>query len=143
MNKVEQTIIDRLTELLQLVDIDDLQFEIEKFDLIEVTAINPHNNERIPLLKLEVRESNQSIYIPNLFLPPAMRKLGLAMRILYLILMIALNFGYRVYLILITEETGIRMLNRGALATADPNVIEIVRETNLYSDNDPNNPRYI
>jgi hypothetical protein len=142
MSVAEQLIIERLTELFDQVQIDDLQFVIESIDLIEASAIDRCHNQTT-VVKLEIRESNQSIYIPNLFLPPAMRGLGIAMRMLWIIHIIGQSLGYRVYLTLVTETTKLHMLQRGAKLTGEADVLEIVKGTNLYSKDDQNNNLYL
>ncbi len=142
MNTVEQIIIERLRELLQLVKIEDFQFEVEKYELIEATAIEGKSGERTCLLKLEVRESNKAIYIPNIGLPLEMQHLGLGKRMIWLIFMVGDYFGYSIYLTMLTESFKQRMLLRGALPTPESDVLQIVKGTNLNSDNDPNNHVY-
>ncbi|WP_295232387.1 hypothetical protein [Sediminibacterium sp.] len=142
MNEIELVINDRIAELLSLVQIDNLQFEVEKKDLIEATAISA-TGERTCLIKVEVRESTHSIYIPNILLPEEMRGLGLGMRMLWLIFSVANHFKYSLYLIMLTDSFRQRMLNRGALPTAQHDILQIVKNTNLYSKDDPNNQQYI
>lgn len=142
MNTVEHLIIERLSELLGLVEIDDFQFEVEKKSLIEATAVRSGSGERICLVKAEVRESDQSIYLPNIFLPLEMRNLGLGKRMIWLIFMVGDYFGYSVYLTMLTDSFKQRMLLRGAKPTPDNDMLQIVKSTNLYSKNDPNNDIY-
>jgi hypothetical protein len=143
MNKIESLIVDRISELLNQVIVDDLQFEVEKFDLIEATAINRKSGERIFLIKAEVRESTKAVYIPNIFLPEEMQGMGLGKRMIWLIFSVGDYFGYSVYLTMLTESFKRRMLERGALPTADPDMLQIVKTTNLHSEHDPNNHLYI
>ncbi len=142
MNEIECRIIDRLTELFSFVQIDDLQFEVDKKDLIEATAISV-TGERTCMIKAEVRETNRSIYIPNMLLPHEMRGLGLGMRMLWLIFLTAEHYGYSLYLTMLTDSFKHRMLGRGALPAAEHDVLQIVKTTNLYSKDDPNNHLYM
>lgn len=141
INIVERLIIDRIGELLGLVQIDDLQFEVEKNEIVEATAISA-TGDRTCLIKIEIRESNQSIYIPNIMLPVEMRYLGLGKRMIWLIFMIGNQYDYSVYLTMLTESFKLLMLDRGALPTSENDVLQIVKSTNLYSKNDPNNEIY-
>jgi hypothetical protein len=143
MNTIERLIIDRISELLDLVKIDDFQFEVEKKELIEATAIRCKSGERTCLIKGEVRESNNSIYIPNITLPFEMRYLGLGKRMIWLIFMVGDYFCYSVYLTMLTDSFKQRMLDRGALPTPEHDVLQIVKSTNLHSENDPNNDIYL
>jgi hypothetical protein len=143
MNTIEHLIIDRISELLDLVKIDDFQFEVEKKELIEATAIRGISGERTCLMKAEVRESNKAIYIPNIMLPFEMRYLGLGKRMIWLIFMVGDYFGYSVYLTMLTDSFKQRMLDRGALPTSEYDVLQIVKSTNLHSENDPNNDIYL
>ncbi|MFZ2782969.1 MAG: hypothetical protein WAZ36_01120 [Sediminibacterium sp.] len=142
MDEIERLIIDRISELLSFVHVDDLRFEVEKKDLIEATAISV-TGEKTCLIKVEVRESNQSIYIPNVLLPIEMRHLGLGMRMLWLIFLVADHYKYSLYLIMLTDSFKQRMLSRGALPTAEHDTLQIVKTTNLYSKDDTNNHLYI
>ena len=143
MNMVEQLIIDRIRELSDLVQIDDFRFEVEKNEVLEATAVRGKSGERTCLIKAEVRESNAAIYIPNIMLPLEMRYLGLGKRMIWLIFMVGDHYDYSVYLTMLTESFKQRMLDRGALPTFETDVLQIVKSTNLYSKNDPNNEIYL
>jgi len=143
MNTIERHIIDRISELLDLVKIDNFQFEIEKKELIEALANRGKSGERTCLMKAEVCESNNAIYISNIMLPFEMRHLGLGKRMIWLIFMVGDHFGYSVYLTMLTDSFKQRMLDRGALPTSEHNVLQIVKNTNLHSENDPNNDIYL
>jgi len=143
MNTIESLIVDRIGELLDLVQIDDFRFEVEKNELLEAIAIRGKTGERTCLIKAEVRESNNAIYIPNIMLPLEMRHLGLGKRMIWLIFMVGDYYGYAVYLTMLTDSYKQRMLNRGALPTAEYDVLQIVKSTNLHSENDPNNDIYL
>ena len=143
MNNVERLIIERVRELLSLVQISDFQFEVEKGTFIEATAITGKNGDRTTLIKVDVSESDKSIYIPNIFLPLDMRYLGLGKRMIWLIFSVGDYFGYSIYLTMLTDSFKDRMLARGALPTSEHDVLQIVKSTNLHSENDPNNHLYI
>lgn len=143
MNIVEQLIIDRTRELLDLVQIDDLRFEVEKNDLLEATAVRGKTGEKTCLIKVEVRESNGAIYIPNIMLPLEMRQMGLGKRMIGLIFMVGDYYNYEVYITMLTDSFKERMLARGALPTSTPDMLQIVKTTNLASENDPNNDIYL
>lgn len=138
MNPIERTIIDRITELLDLVRINGLQFEVEKSELIEAICFDNNNGKKSSLIKVEVRESNKEIYIPNIMLPDDMKYLGLGKRMIWLVFMVGDYYGYSVYLTMLTDSFRQRMIARGALKTSHDDVLQIVKQTNLSSKNDPN-----
>lgn len=143
MNEIERIIIDRITELLDLVQIDGLEFKIGKNKMIEAIAFNIKDGTQTCLIKIEVSESNKEIYIPNIILPDEMKYMGLGKRMICLIFMVGDHFGYSVYLIMLTDSFRQKMIERGALQTSQHDVLQIVKQTDLSSKNDRNNPIYL
>lgn len=143
MNQTESIIIDRITELLDLVQIDELQFKVEKNEMIEAIAFNIKDGTKTCLIKIDVSESNNEIYIPNIILPDEMKYMGLGKRMIWLIFMVGDHFGYSTYLTMLTDSFRQKMIERGALQTSQHDVLQIVKQTDLSSKNDPNNPIYL
>lgn len=137
VNSVELLIINCLKQLLESVEIEDFQFEVEKNELMEATAIRAETDERINLIKAEVRESTDPIYIPNIMLPSELRYQGLGKRMIWFIFKVGRMYGYSVYLTMLTDSFRQRMLNRGALPTYEHDVLQIVDNTNLRSERRP------
>lgn len=142
-NRIERLVIDRISELLSFVKIDNWQFLVEKNELIEAIAFDPQSGRRTCLMRIEILQSYKAIQIPNIFLPDEMKGMGLGKRMIWLVFMVGNFYGYSVFLTLLTDSFKQRMLDRGALPTDIYDKFQIVKDTNLYSENDPNNYWYL
>lgn len=143
MNQIESIMIDRLTELLDLVRIDGLQFKVEKNKTIEAIAFNTNDGTETCLIKIDVSENNREINIPNIILLDEMKYMGIGKRMIWLIFRVGDHFGYSIYLIMLTESFRQKMIERGALQTSQHDVLQIVKQTDLSSKYDPNNEIYL
>ncbi len=141
-SEIERLIIERISELLSFVKINNWQFLVEKKELIEASAFDPQSGKSTCLMRIEVRECSKAVEIPNIFLPSEMKGMGLGKRMIWLVFMVGNFYGYPVFLTLLTDSFKQRMLGRGALPTQKEDMLQIVKTTNLYSENDPNKDLY-
>ncbi len=130
---LQNSIIKLLEQFINAYN-DKYNFEVFNYDCIEIYAFDKKDNKkRICILKVGISEDNEQIYIPNVFVPMDLRYFGIGKKMIYLIYIIGLEFGYDVFVVDLVESFREKLIKRGAETCDIYDILQITENTNLLN----------
>lgn len=132
METLDNLVIEYVCNFLTEKYGHDYTYEGFKHDDIKIYAFSKTNcKEKLCIVRIGVRKESKQIYIPNILTPPLLKHNGVGKKIIRLIYELGALSGYEVFVVNLTDGFRDRLMIRGALKTAQYDILQIVGSTKL------------